>query len=100
LLLLLWRPSLELLLLWSLRLLELLLLSWVSCELRLLRLCLLLPETLRLTRVASKLWLHWASSKASRLRSKLALEACRLSILLLLLLAILGLSRSGAVAAP
>jgi hypothetical protein len=94
--------SLELLLLRSCRLLELALLSRIARELRLLRLWLLLPEPLRLAREASVLRLHWTSSKACRLGSKSALKAALLSIwlLLLLLLAILRLSRSGAVAAP
>jgi hypothetical protein len=104
LLLLLLRSScLELLLLWSLLLELILLLPWISRVLWLLRLRLLLPESLRLSRIASELWLHWTSSKACRLRSKstLTLKASGLSIwLLLLLLAILGLPRSGAVAAP
>jgi hypothetical protein len=104
LLLLLRGTSLEWLLLRSLLLELVLLLPWISCVLRLLRLrlLLLLPKSLRLARVASELWLHWTSSKASRLRSKSTLKALGLSIwlLLLLLLAILRLPRSGAVAAP
>jgi hypothetical protein len=93
---------------WLLRrllLLELVLLPRIAGVLWLLRL-LLLPKTLRLARKASILLLHWTSSKACRLRAESALEAAGLPIwlllllLLLLLLAILGLSRSGAVAAP
>jgi hypothetical protein len=99
LLLLRWRSGLELLLLRSWRLLELALLARIARKLRLLRLW-LLPEPLRLAGEASELRLHWTSSKASRLRSKPALKAALLPILLLRLLAILGLPGSGAVAAP
>jgi hypothetical protein len=90
------------LLLGSLLLLELVLLPRITRVLRLLRLwllLLLLPETLRLARKASVLWLHWTSSKACRLRSQSALKAPRLSIRLLLL-AVRRLPGSGAVAAP
>jgi hypothetical protein len=102
LLLLRWGSSLELLLLRSCRLLELALLARIARELRLLRLWLLLPEPLRLAGEASVLRLHWTSPKACRLGSKSALKAALLSIWLLwlLLLAILRLAWSGAVAAP
>jgi len=105
LLLLGWRASLEWLLLGRLLLLELVLLARIPRELRLhllLRLLLrLLPKPLRLAGIASKLRLHWTSSKARWLRSQCALEAARLAVgLLLLLLAILGVPGSGAVPAP
>jgi hypothetical protein len=101
LLLLRWRSGLEWLLLWSLRLLELALLSRIARVLRLLRLLLLLlPEPLRLAREASVLRLHWTSAKTCRLRCQSTLKASLLSVRLLLLLAILGLPRAGAVAAP
>jgi hypothetical protein len=101
-----WRARLEWLLLGRWLLLELTLLPRIARELRLLRegrLLLLLPETLRLARIPSELWLHGSSSKACRLSSQSALEAPGLAILLLrllLLLAVGGLPRSGAVAAP
>jgi hypothetical protein len=94
-----WRAGLEGLLLGRLLLLELLaLLPWKARILRLLGL-LLLSEPLRLARKASKLRLHWASSKASRLGRHSALEASGLLLERLLLLAILRLPRSGAIAA-
>ena len=100
LLLLLGRSSLELLLLRGLLLLELVLLSRIAGVLRLLRL-LLLPKPLRLAREASILLLQWSSPKARWLGAESALEAALLPVwLLLLLLAILRLPRSGAVAAP
>jgi len=82
-------------------LLELLaLLAWEARILWLLRLR-LLSEALRLARKASKLLLHWSSSKARGLRHQAALEASGLlEWRLLLLLAILWLPRSGTVAAP
>ena len=89
------RAGLEGWLLWR-RLLEGLgLLAWIARELRLL---LLLREALRLSRKARELLLDWASAKACRLRSQSALEAS--GLLERLLLAILRLARSGAVAAP
>jgi hypothetical protein len=92
--------GLELLLLRGLLLLELVLLSRIAGVLRLLRL-LLLPKPLRLAREASILLLQWSSSKARWLRAESALKAALLPVwLLLLLLAILRLPRSGAVAAP
>lgn len=99
------RASLEGHLLGSLLLLlELLaLLPWEARVLRLLRLR-LLSEALRLAREASKLllhWLHWPSSEARRLRCQSALEAAGLlEGLLLLLLPILRLPRSGTVPTP
>lgn len=98
------RASLEGYLLGSLLLLELLaLLPWEARVLRLLRLR-LLSEALRLAREASKLllhWLHWPSSEARRLRCQSALEAAGLlEGLLLLLLPILRLPRSGTVPTP
>lgn len=82
----------------GLLLLELLaLLPWVACELRLLRL--LLSKALRLARIASELLLQRGSSISCRLRCQSALEATGL-LEGLLLLAILWLPRSGAVAAP
>jgi hypothetical protein len=104
LLLLLGRSRLEWLLLRSLGLLELALLPRIASVLRLLWLLwllwLLLPKPLRLARKASVLRLHWTSAKTCRLRSQSTLKASLLSIRLLLLLAILGLPRAGAVAAP
>jgi hypothetical protein len=101
LLLLLGRPSLELLLLRGLLLLELVLLSRITSVLWLLGLLLLLPKSLRLAREASILLLHGSSPKARWLRAESALKAALLPVwLLLLLLAILRLPRSGAVAAP
>jgi hypothetical protein len=93
--------SLERLLLRSLLLKGLaLLLTRKAGELRLLllRLLLWLSEVLRLSWIACELWLQRASSKSCRLRAQPTLEAARL--LEGLLLAILGLSRSGAVGAP
>ena len=99
------RASLEGHLLGSLLLLlELLvLLPWEACVLRL-HARWLLSEALRLAREASKLLLHrlhWPSSEARRLRCQSALEAAGLlEGLLLLLLPILRLSRSGTVSTP
>jgi hypothetical protein len=82
------------------RLLELLaLLARIARVLRLLRLR-LLSKALRLARKASKLLLHWASSKARWLGRHSTLKASRLLEWLLLLLAVLRLPRSGAIAAP
>lgn len=99
------RASLKGLLLGSLLLLllELLgLLPRIACILGLLLLR-LLSKALRLAREASHLRLHWSSTKACRLRSHSSLEvALEAAGLLegLLLLAILWLPRSGAIAAP
>ena len=79
LLLLLRSPGLEL------ALLILVLLPYLAGVLRMLRLLLLLPESLLLAWQASELWLHGPSSKASRLGPQSALEAAGLAILLLLL---------------
>lgn len=102
LLLLRWCSSLEWLLLRSWWLLELALLPWKASVLLLhWLLLLLLPESLRLSRKACVLLLQWSPSKTCRLRCQSALKASRLlPVLLLLLLAILRLPRSGAVAAP
>jgi hypothetical protein len=77
-----------------------LLLTRKASELRMLqrRLLLLLSEVLRLSWEASELLLQWSPSKSCRLRAKSTLEAARL--LERLLLAILRLSRAGAVGAP
>ena len=95
------RASLEGHLLGSLLLLELLvLLPWEARVLRLLRLR-RLSKALRLARKASKLWLHWSSSESRRLRCQSTLKASRLlEGLLLLLLPILRLPRSGTVPTP
>ena len=97
------RASLEGHLLGSLLLLllELLvLLPWEACVLRL-HARWLLSEALRLARKASKLWLHWSSSESRRLRCQSPLKASRLlEGLLLLLLPILRLPRSGTVPTP
>jgi hypothetical protein len=103
--LLLWgRSRLELLLHGRGLLLELSLLARIARVLLLhwlwLLLLLLLPEPLRLSRKASVLLLNWRSPKSCRLRRQSALKASRLAIWLLLLLAILLLAGSGAVAAP
>jgi hypothetical protein len=94
------RASLEGHLLWSLLLLELLvLLPWEARVLRLLRLR-LLSKALRLARKASILWLHWSSSESRRLGCQTTLKAAGLLEGLLLLLPILRLPRSGTIPTP
>lgn len=97
-----WRAGLEGDLLRGLLLVRLALLAREAkaCLLRLLLRWWLLPEALRLSRKACKLLLQRRLSKARRLRPQSALEAPGLLERLLLLLAILRLSGSGAVGAP